>query len=277
MAESIGTFDTLSISSDGSSFTVFEFKDGSSIGLMEQFYDSNGLRGSRQHNSARVRRGMRQVQGQLLFEPSAAEYATLISWIGDGSPTVPARYVRAGRDGTGFEYTGCKVAQATFSASEGGPLQVAVGVQGIDESSTTAPAGSAIVDGSGPFMLSDAVLSVGGSNYAFRQFSLTIDHGLETRFNNSLTPSSIHATDLNVQVSLGLPYGDASALYGSALAGVAVVLTFTNTVTTTAVTITLNNVAAPRQPLPFGGRTARTMDWTGVARRNGSTPPFAFS
>lgn len=276
MAESIGTFDKLWLSSDNISYTQFEFLEGSSLGLSEQFLDTNGIRGTRSHASERVRRGLRQTGGSLLFNPTPAELDILLPWILGGTKsgnTIPlaesltALYARTGRDGTFHLYDGLKVSSASFSASEGGLLQVAVQVVGIDEASSSAPAGS--ITDAAPYIFYDAAATVGGSSYSFRSCGVSIDNGLETRYNNSVTPSSIHAADRQVTTQLGMPYGDASALYGSALAGVAVVLTFTNG--GVSLSFSMAAVQSPRQPLELGGRRARTLNWSGVARKSGST------
>jgi len=68
---------------------------------------------------------------------------------------------------------------------------------------------------------------------------------------------------------MGLPYGDASALYGSAVGGVAVVATFTNGARS--LVLSTPKVQVPRTPLPFGARGALNLDWTGTAGGNGTT------
>lgn len=276
MAESVQVFDKLWISSDDSTYTALEFLEGSGIGAVETFADSNGIRGTRQHSAERVRRTQRMVQGTLNFAPASGEIDLLIPWILGGTTlqeTLLSRYLITGRDGVYHKYNGLKVNRATFSAAEGSPLNVSLDVMGVDEASGASKA-DAISDDNGPFVLSDCTLTVGGTQYGFRSMQITIDNALETKFNNSVTPSSIHATDLACGVTLTLPYGDASALYGSALGGVTVVAAFANTTT---LTITLAGVAAPKQPLGFGGRGARDLVWTGVARRTGSTAPIAIT
>lgn len=284
MPESVGTFDKLYLSSGttDAAYTALEFLPGSSLGLAETFLDPSGIRGVRGRQSERVRRGTRQVQGTLLFNPTPAELDLLLPWIMGAAKavndvalaeTVPNRFLRTGRDGVFHVYSDCKAAQAVFSCAEGSLLQVAVSVVGKDEATTTDPTGSIADDA--PYVMMDATATVGGAAYAFRSMQLSIDNGLETRFNNSTTPSSIHATDRTVGVQLGLPYGDAAALYNSALAGVAVVLAFTNG--TKSLTATMPAVQSPRQPLELGNRAARTLNWSGVARRSGSTQELIFA
>lgn len=284
MAEKVGVFNRLFLSSGttdtAAQFTELEFLEGSSLGLAEQFLHSNGLVGSRSPRAERTRRGTRAVSGNLTFQPSPDELDLLLPWALGGTKsgndiplaeTVPLRYLRTYRDGTWHVYDGVKVGQITFNAAEGSILGVSVGVQGVDEAGSTSPAGAGAIDlDAGPYVMHDCVLTVGGTEYPFRQFAVTIDNQLEVRFNNSITPSSIHATGRAVQVALGLPYGDAEALYGAALAGVAVVATFTNG--TRSLTFTLPAVQTPKSPLELGTRMGMTLPWTGIARKTGSSP-----
>lgn len=283
MAEQVGTFDKLWISADDSTYTALEFLEGSTLGAQETFTDTNGIRGTRQHASLRVRRTRRDVGGSLQFAPSASELDVLLPWVLGAAEdadsfllaeTVPARYIKTYRDGTKHLYNGLKVNRAVFSCTEGGPLNLSVDVIGVDEATDADTTETdTIDDDAGPYVLSDCALTVGGTTYAFRSIAIEVNNALEVKFNNSVTASVIHATDLMVQVSLSLPYGDASALYGSALTGVAVVATFTNG--NRSIAFTVSGVAAPKQPLPIGNRGARDLTWVGVARRTGSTAPIS--
>lgn len=283
MAEQVGTFDKIWISADDTTYTALEFLDGTTLGAVETFTDSNGIRGTRQHGVLRVRRTQRMTQGSLQFAPSATELDTLLPWIlGTAenadvfalAETVPARYIKTYRDGTKHLYDGLKVNRATFAFSEGAPLTLTCEVVGVDEATDgDATEADTIDDDAGPYVLSDCALTVGGTTYAFRSGQITIDNMLEVKFNNSVTPSAIHATDLEVGVALTLPYGDATALYGSAIGGVAVVATFTNG--NRSLAITCSGVSTPKSPIPIGGRRARDLTWQGVARRTGSTAPIS--
>lgn len=283
MAEQVGTFDKLWISADDSTYTALEFILGSSLGVQETFTDTNGIRGTRQHSATRLRRTQRSTGGSLQFAPTATELDVLLPWILGAAEstdvfalaeTVPARYIKTYRDGTKHLYDGLKVNRGVFSCSEGGPLGLTVDVVGVDETTDgDATESDTIDDDAGPYVLSDCALTVGGTSYAFRSISVEVNNALDVKFNNSVTPSAIHATDLNVQVALSLPYGDASALYGSSISGVAVVATFTNG--NRSLVFTVSGVAAPKQSLPIGQRGARDLTWVGVARRSGSTAPIS--
>lgn len=284
MAEQVGVFDKIWISSDDTTYNALEFLEGTTLGANETFLDTNGIRGTRQHRAERVRRTQRQTSGTLQLAPVASELDLLLPWIlgtaktNDATPipiaeTVPARYIKTFRDGTKHLYDGLKVNRAVFSAAEGGPLGLSIDVLGVDEATDADTTETdTIDDDAGPYVLSDGALTVGGTSYQFRSVQIEINNALQVKFNNSATPTAIHATDLMIQVSLSLPYGDATALYGSAISGVAVVATFTNG--NRSLVFTLAGVAAPKQPLPIGQRAARDLNWTGMARRTGSTAPL---
>ena len=237
--------------------------------------------------AARTRRGTRQVQGQLVTAPSPEELDLLLEWATGGTKTagnidvaesagVPARWLRADRDGTVEIYSGVKVGSFTLSASEGSPLQMSLQLQGIDEASSTSPTSPTAIDvDAGPYMFQECVLSVDSTQYAFRQFSLQVDNRLEVKVNNSPTPTAIHSTGCAAQVQLALPLGDASALYGSAVGGVAVVATFTNG--NYSLAITMAAVQAPKTEKPFGTRGALDLTWNGEVRKTGSSPFIRFA
>lgn len=283
MAESVQVFDKLWISPDDTTYTALEFMEGSTLGIaQETFLDTNGIRGTRQHSAARVRRTQLSTAGTLMFAPSASELDVLLPWI-LGTPeatdvfalgeTLPARYIKTYRDGTKHLYDGLKVNRAVFSFSEGGPLTLAVDVLGVDETTDgDSTEADTIDDDAGPYVLSDAVLTLASTAYAFRAGSIEVNNALEVKFNNSITPTSIHATDLMVACNFSLPHGDSTALYGTAVGGIAGSVVFT--VGSRSCTFALAGLAAPKQALPIGGRGARDLNFSGVARRTGSTAPL---
>lgn len=281
MSESIGTFDRVWISTDDATYSALEVLEGSSIGVQEQFTDTNGIRGTRQHSADRVRRTQRMTQGRFQLAPSANELDLVLPWILGANEstdvfalaeTVPARYLKVLRDADKKLYDGVKVNGAEFACAENQPLTLSLDLMGVDEATDgDATETAAFADGSGPYVMSDCVVSVGGTQYQFRQLSIQVQNALEVKYNNSITPTAIHATDLIVNVQLGLPFGDASALYGSSVGGVTVVATFTNG--SKSLAITCAGVAAPKTPLPFAMRRARDLSWGGVARRTSAPLP----
>jgi hypothetical protein len=280
VADKVGVFNRLqyAVSGGTTGTSEFEFLEGSAIGLNEQFIDTNQLRGTRSHGSERVRKGTRRCEGTINMCPTPVELATLLPLIFGGTPSGTSYPLGesltlldhfTNRDGPLYTAQDLAVDSATFSASEGGPLQLSMSLIGKDEVQSGS-AGSLTVDlTTQPFVLMDAVVSVAGSNREVSSFELTIQNHLEVKYRNSLTPTQIKATDREVSISLPISLGTDSALYGSAVGGVAVTITLTNGLTSLAFSAT--KVQAPRQPLPFGQRGIMDFPWRGVARKDGST------
>ncbi|AWM38134.1 hypothetical protein GobsT_37730 [Gemmata obscuriglobus] len=281
MADKVGVFNRLLYAGSGVTTATheFEFLEGSTLGLSENFIDTNGIRGTRSHSSERVRRGTRRVDGQIILAPTPVELAVWLPLILGGTPSgtsyplgenLPLFNLFGVRDGTVYTYSDCVVTNATFSASEGGPMQLSLTIIGKDETQSGS-AGAATIDlTTQPFVLHDAVVSVGGSNREVASFSLAIDNVVEAKFRNSATITQLKATDRNVTVDLPVSLGTDAALYGSAVGGVATTLTLTNG--GCSLTFSMTKVQAPKQPLPFGQRGILDLPWRGVARKDGATP-----
>jgi hypothetical protein len=260
-----------------------------SIALQEQFVDTAGLRGTRDHRAERLRRGTRQVGGALVCTPSPLELDYLLPKIAGGTKgavttnvidlaeTLPEFYITVDRDTKVLTYDGCKVASAQFQAAVGGPLTVTANIVGKDETvgnTGTFPAITPDVTGA-PYMLSDLALVVGGTTYYCSAIDFTLDNMLDVQFFNSETPTRITPMDRNVTINIQAPYGDAAALHGSALGGVAVVATFTQG--TRSFVATFGAVSAPRNSAVSSGRGEIILNWSGVSRATGSTPSLSFT
>jgi hypothetical protein len=280
VADKVGVFNRLGYAASGvtTATAEFEFMPGTTLGLTEQFIDTNALRGTRSHSSERVRRGTRQVGGTIVLCPNPAELVTWLPLIFGGTPSGTSYPLGESltlfnlfgvRDGTVYTYSDCAVESATFSAAEGGPMQLSVNVVGKDEAASGSMGAVTIDVAAGPFTLMDTVVSVASSAREVSAFSLTVTNSLEVKFRNSATPTQIKATDREVAVELPISLGDGSALYGSALAGVATTITLTNG--TVSLAFSMTKVQAPKQPLPLGERGILDFPWRGIARKDGST------
>jgi hypothetical protein len=280
VADKVGVFNRLGYAATTvtTATAELEFLEGSQLGLAENFIDTNGVRGTRSHGSERVRRGTRRVDGSLALAPTPVELATLLPLIFGGTPSGTSYPLGENltlfnlfgvRDGTVYTYSDCAVESATFTASEGGPMQLALNVVGKDEAASGSM-GSVSVDlTTQPFTLMDAAVSVAGSAREVSAFELTVQNVLEVKYRNSATPTQIKATDRIVSVSLPVSLGTDGALYGSAVGGVAVTVTLTNG--TVSLAFSMTKVQAPKAPLPFGQRGILDLPWRGVARKDGST------
>lgn len=279
MSASQGSQARLGIGTTATVDQAYDFKSESLV-CNEDFYDPDGIIGSREHFSERVRRNVRSIGGSITLEPNSIELANLLPWIlganASGTTfaladTLPSRYVSFDRVAKVFVYDGCVVNRATFSASEGGPLSLSLDLIGVDETVNNAGTFPSIniSVAAGPYMMSDLVISLGGTPYNFREFSLTIDNMLEVRYLNSLVATSITPRNRQTSVSLRGPYGDQTALYGQALAGVAVTATFTNSTLSTV--FTMPAVQFPKQSPNVSGKNEIYLPLTGIARKSGST------
>jgi hypothetical protein len=280
MAASQGMLAKLGIDSADPVTKAFDFKR-ESLKCMEEFLDGNGLRGTLEHDISRVRKNIRRIGGQIMFEPNAVELSLLLPWIlgtaGSGttyalSDVLLTRNVVIDRIAKVYTYDNVAVNRATFRASQGEALQLSLDLVGKDEAegnSGTFP--SLTIDtATGPFILPDLALTIAGTTYNCRDWELTIDNRLDSnRFFNSLTTVSTPKTDRQITLRITLPHGDAAAVYNTGPDGVAVVATFTNG--TVSIVFSLVKVTFPRESASVEGRSEIFLPLTGTAYHSGST------
>lgn len=247
-----------------------------SLALLEEFVDSQGLRGTRSHASEAVRQGARRVGGSVSMNPTAAQLSHLLPRILGAAPsgntyalaeTVPSFVVAVDRVAKVFTYTGCKVRRATFHGSAGEPLKLTLDLLGIDETVSAAGAfpSLSLDTTTSFFMFHDLVLSVDGTEYPALDFELLIDNVLDgDRLLNSATRVSLPEADRHVTFRTRLPYGDASAVYASGVEGVAVTATLTNG--STSLAFSLPAVQFPRVSPTVPGRGEILLPLIGTAR-----------
>ena len=264
--------------------TLLELISGD-FGLVEEGIHAQGMHGSRSHWAARTRANTRKASGSITLQPNAIELSVLLPFIlgadANGTTfalaeTLPSFTVVMDKDnatdGKTYTYNGCKCGKAVFSAEQGGLLSVQMDVEGRDESigaAGTFPALTLNV-ATGPFVFSDAVISVAGSNYSFKRFSLTVDNQLDAdRFMNSQTRTAIPTRGRVVSLELDGPAGQNHATYPTAAtlaAGVAVVLTLTNTVHAVSIAFSLLKVHFPRRTAVWSGRDELMLPLMGDSR-----------
>jgi hypothetical protein len=281
-----GVSGTLAKLGMGAASPVTEFYDFLSEGLAltEEIVDGSGIVGSRSRPKERARQGIRRVTGSLNMQPSPVELNTLLPWVLGGvkdgatfeiplTETLPEKFITIDRVQKVFTYNGCKASRMTVRGAQGQPVQFTFDVEGKDE--TVAAAGSfpgtwALDLTAGPYMFHEAVISVAGTPYNYREFELTLDNGLDgERFLNSQTRTEIMAHDRLVTVSLTGPYGDNSATYGLAVLGVAVLITLTNGIYR--LIFSMPAVQFPRQSPTVEGRSEIFLPLNGVARKSGAS------
>ncbi len=280
MASAQGYASQLGISASNPVDVRYDFQSENVV-TDEQFIDTSGLRGTRSRVIERVRQGNRRVGGQIRMQPTAVELAALLPWIlgANASGTTFAladalqtRYLTVDRISKVFTYNGCVVDRATFRGGRGEPLDVTLDVVGLDETvgnSGTFPSLS-IDTTTAPFIFTDAVLSINSTTVNVPSFELVINNAVDReRFFNSQTLVSAVSQDRMISVRTAVPYGDASALYGTGAGGVAVTATFTNGAVS--LLFSLVKVAFPRKSPPVEGRREVMLPLEGQAYRSGST------
>jgi hypothetical protein len=208
--------------------------------LVEEFADLNGLRGTRSRHKNRRRVARQHVGGPVVIYPTPVELVFWLQYIMGGTPSagvyglaeaLPTFYATSDRIQKVFTYAGCAVDRATLSARSGEALMLTLDVVGQTEAVGNAGTFPALTidETTQPFIFSDLALVINGQTYLCRELSLTVDNAIDKdRFLNSLTLSSVQATDRHITLATNLPYGDASAAYGAGAAGVAATATFTN-------------------------------------------------
>ena len=264
----------------------YEFKS-ETIQLIDYHYDPDGITGTRDYHSERVRQNITHIEGGIQMEPNSSELANLLPRIlgaaavgttYDLAETLPSSVISVDRVAKVFVYQGMVVDRATFKASQGGPLSLDLSYKGVSETKNNAGTFPALVINTangGPFILSDLAITVGGVTYQFFDFELTLDNMLELRHLNSLTPTSITPRSRKIDVGLSSPWGDNSALYTANLPGSAVVATFTNGAMS--LMFTMPAVAFPRQTPTVPGKTEIKHSLRGTARKSGSTPSLSIT
>lgn len=259
---------------------AFEFLTDN-LKLMQTIIDASGIRGTRSRPKERSRESQRTVSGTITMNPNPVELDRLLPRILGAAEvadvfslaeTLPEFYVTSDRVTKVLTYNGCKVNRATFRASVGGPLELALEIFGKDESIGAAGTFPAIsVDiASPPYILADLALVIGGTAYTCDSIEIVIDNALEVRYGNSLTPTEINPADRQVALATRVPYGDAATLYGSGSAGVATTATFTNGAVSCL--FTFPALIFPKESPVVDSRGEEWLPINGVARKSGSTP-----
>ena len=270
----------------GASSTVsnrldFESED---FGIQENLINLNGLRGTRSRDISRLRPNTRIAQGSINLQPTANEWANLLQWIFGGTPTgsgtvtyplsdtLITQYLSIDRVSKVFTYSNVAVDRATFSATEGGPLQLRLDLIGTDE--TIGASGSfpslSLDTATNPFLFFDLALTIGATQqYYCKNFELTINNFLDkTRFYNNQTLTAIYPEDREITFKTNLAYGAAVALYNAGSGGVAMNATFTYGVQV--LSMTAGTLAFPRKPPVISGKQEIMLPIDGYLMKSGS-------
>lgn len=282
-AQALLAMDTTAI--DASS-EPYEFVS-ESLQKRSNILDTNGIRGTRSHNKERVRNGTYSVEGTVTLHPSPVDLDNLLPRIlgaaaaGDVfnvAETVPTFVVEIGRVAKTFEYAGCKVNRATFRNSAGGLLELALDLIGttetIDAIGNFPSLTLGVTAADAPYVMSDAVLVLGGNTIEAIDVEFIVDNALESRFaTGSRTATSITPTDRIVSLNLTIPYNTANevALYDLEATGVGATMTLTYTNGSVSTIFTFISLIAPSNSPIVTGKTEITLSLEFVARMSSTT------
>jgi hypothetical protein len=249
------------------------------IKLVETISDGSGIVGTRGMPDSRARAVARAVAGPLSGWPTPTELDYLLPRIFGGTKSgnnipltegLPWFSLQKDYGTKVYNYEYLKVGSATFSASQGGFLNLAVQVAGIDEvvaNSGTFPSLTLLEET--PYIFSDLVMTVGGNAYPIESFSFTIDHVLNIKQMNSLTPTHIEPTQRICTWNIVPTLESAVALYGIGPTTVSAVFTRG----TVSFSLVSANVRFPKESPAVGSdRSPIMLPLTGQARITNSTP-----
>lgn len=287
----VTTYSKFAISAGGGTTVSKAFEWQSlNYGKRATVMDTGGSRASRGHILQRLRDGAYTVGGSWMGDPGVS---TLNAWLplitGDSSgpyetqilgSALPAFSVFLDHlSGTQFTGAGNKVASATFSSSQGNFLSLAVAMEGKTWAAGSVTGLSALaLEEDKPFIFEDASITIAGSAYEIRAFSLTLNNSLITDiFRNSLTRAAIPSGDLLVDLSLALPYNsDTEALRGAiGASGADVSLTLNNG--TNSLNIRAKKFCCPEEPLDTPLKAEPGLPLQGRCYRNSTDPEVTFT
>lgn len=187
---------------------------------------TEGIRGTRLHDSSRIRQGRLTPGGSISLQPTYTELANLlprIIGVASGitytpSDTVPVAFqVIIDRVAKVFTYTGCRVNRARFHSAVGQPLGLDLEIEALNESIGNAGtfAAGLTISSAPPFVFFDGVLTLNGNAIQVMEWETVIDWHLKAdRFVNSQTRTDLSSLDFTVQTKFSVPYtSDTTALY----------------------------------------------------------------
>lgn len=253
------------------------------LGIERELVDMNGTRGKYDRDDARVRPNKTRVAPRLSCQPTATEWTYLLPWILDGTPSgtsYPLGNTTALRSiafdpGAGSLWTLPNVAvdEATLRCSEGGPLELSLGLIGRSYSVSGSFPSLSLDVATQPFLMTDCVLTVEASAVQFREMSLTIRKGIDReRFFNTTELTAQNKLRRDIVWSVSVPYGDNTSLYNVAQSAAAdVVATFTNGVYVLTLTSTVR--FRPRSPVsPFQQEGMQSLEGEAYSADGSASP-----
>jgi len=260
--------------------TPLEFTS-ESLRRTETIINPQGMAGTRSQRSERSRISQAVVAGSITLPWSPASGAVLLPLIlgADASGTTFALAealqeftCQIDRVTKVYTYTDLLVNKATWKGSAGGFVDLTMDLMGVAETEGAAGSAQALTAPlDPPYVFADCVMSFAGTSYTITDFELSVDNKLASRFGNSVTATRNSPSDLReVMFKFTSPFGtDEYAMYNTALAGVAIVLTLTNGGYSTV--FTMAKVQFPDETPVVGGKGEVPITLNGIARMTSTT------
>lgn len=188
----------------------FEFTGEGPVALDREIIDSMGIRAGRRIQS-RFAQGVQRIEGDITMELAPQGFGLWLKHIFGGVATTgsgpyvhtftpgdltgKSLTVQIGRPDVGgtvraFSYLGCKVTEAELSAQVNEYAELTVSLYGAHEDTSQSLAVASYPASLSPFVFTQGVLSVAGTNTDVRNFTLNIDNALITdrHFIRATTP-----------------------------------------------------------------------------------------
>lgn len=245
--------------------------------------DASGLRGNLDHRSERVRAGLINIGGTIVFEPSPEDLALIFPWVfgqaASGTTyslaqTLATRYVAVDKVAKVYTYAGCCVNRMTLEGQQGAPMRLTLDILGKTETEGNAGSLTGLsYTNTAPFTLYDTTLTMVSSARNCSRWTLTIDNNLEGSFYNSQTISRITPRDRTITFSCDTPWTSSETdLYNQAVAGTAATLALA--FDAYSLSFAFAKLQVPAEGPTIGGRNEIPLTLNGVARMSGTTAPL---
>lgn len=234
----------------------------------EYYTPESGMIGTRHPKKARRFMTKNDVNGDITFEPTYANFEVILAAVMDeaagtftpaATPETKTAEFVIDRKGDIYTYANCVFNSLTIAGSENEPLQTVLNLLGTTE----ADAG-AVGDATGdtPIAMIDTSFTIGADAIFPRGFSLVMAQNFESRFHNSVTRSSVQGGVYKVTGSLMLDLNSDmwTTLFANmnSNAAVAFGMVFSDGVTT--FTVTIPEIVLPGETPTITGEGVVTYD-----------------
>lgn len=271
---------------DTSSIPI-EFVGAETLSEQAEIVETNGMRGTIDHNKERTREGLKRVSGSIKVPCSRLVLDAFLPYVTGGdeaSNVFPLEdtnqefVLMVDRGAKVYTYSGCRVARASFNGSSGQIMMMDLDIEA--ETETTGDAGtfpSLTFPTEKPYIMHDGVLTLQSSEREFSNFNLTINNVLDTeRFENGLTRYTIPITDRTIMLSTDHPWTTTiTDMEKQALDGAAGTAVFTNGAASGDVlTFAMAAIQYANRTVTSPGQGTMRYPLEGDVRSSGSTAPL---